>query len=158
MENIYAEDWDLVQDHPGYEWCRMRLARRLGGSMLGASVFLIGPGQKSFPYHVHHANEEMLIVLEGSVSVRTPEGEQEANRGDALIFPRGNDGAHQIINRSEEQARFMMVSTMIEPEISEYPDSGNVGLFAGRAPGASGEGGLQRFVAGDPEVDYFEGK
>jgi uncharacterized cupin superfamily protein len=158
MENIYDDDWDLVQDHPGYQWSRLRLARRLGGRMLGASVYLLGPGQMSFPYHIHHANEEMLIVLEGLVSVRTPEGERQAGRGDALIFPRGPDGAHQVLNRSDQPARFIMISTMVEPEISEYPDSGNIGLFAGRAPGASGEGGLQRFVAGDHEVDYFEGR
>lgn len=155
MENIYANDWDTSEDHPGYEWGRIRLARRLGGEMLGASVYVIGAGQKSFPYHYHHANEEMLIVLEGSVTVRTPEGEQVADRGDALMFPRGPAGAHQVVNHSEEEARFLMMSTMVHPEISEYPDSGNIGLFTEIAPG--GLAGSTRFVDGDAEVDYFRG-
>lgn len=155
MENIYSDDWDATQDHPGYRWNRMRLARRLGGEMLGASIYLIGPGEKSFPYHFHHANEEMLLVLEGEVTVRTPDGEQEAVRGDAIIFKTGPDGAHQVINHTATAARILMMSTMVEPEIAQYPDSGNIGVFAGRAPGASA--GLARFLDGSAEVDYFAG-
>jgi uncharacterized cupin superfamily protein len=121
--------------------------------MLGASIYLIRPGQRSFPYHFHHANEEMLIVLDGTVTVRTPEGDDIAGRGDAMIFPRGPGGAHQVVNHTDEPARILMISTMASPEISEYPDSGNVGLFPDRAPGAPG--GIGRFIDGAAEVDYF---
>ena len=156
MENIYAEDWDMTQEQPGYRWDRLRLARRLGGDMLGASVYLIGPGQKSFPYHFHHANEEMMVVLEGSVTVRTPGGEQIASRGDSLIFPRGGVGAHQLTNHTEGPARVMMISTMVSPEIAEYPDTAKVGVFPGRAPGSpSGE---SRFLDAGAIVDYFDGE
>ncbi len=157
MENVYGTDWDGTQDHPGYEWHRIRLARRLGGEMLGASVYVLGPSQKSFPYHFHHANEEMLIVLEGDVTVRTPDGEHAASAGDSLIFSKGPGGAHQVINDSGSPARILMVSTMVEPEIAEYPDSGNIGVFAGRAPGESGKANLSRFIDGSAVVDYFEG-
>jgi uncharacterized cupin superfamily protein len=157
MENIYAADWDSTQDHPGYEWRRIRLGRRLGAENLGASIYVLEPGQKSFPYHFHHANEEMLIVIDGEVVVRTPNGEQEASSGDAISFLVGESGAHQVVNRSDEPARILMISTMIEPEITEYPDSGNVGVFAGRAPGAAGAG-LKRFLDGSAEADYFEGR
>lgn len=157
MENIYADEWDAVEDHPGYRWKRMRLGRRLGAEMLGASVYLIEPGEKSFPYHFHHANEEMLVVLEGEVTVRTPEGETKARRGDCLSFKRGSAGAHQVINTSADPVRILMLSTMIEPEIAEYPDSGNIGVFAGRAPGAAGRAPLHKFIDGSAEVDYFRG-
>jgi uncharacterized cupin superfamily protein len=157
MENIYSTDWDGTQDHPGYEWHRIRLGRRLGGKMLGASIYVLGPGQRSFPYHLHHANEELLIVLEGAVHVRTPDGEHEAGKGDAIAFRRGPSGAHQVINRSDTQARILMMSTMVEPEIAEYPDSGNVGVFAGRAPGDAVPAALAKFIDGSAEVDYFEG-
>ena len=155
MENVYATDWDAEENQTGFQWTRIRLGRRLGASKLGASVYVLGPGQKSFPYHFHHANEEMLIVLEGEVIVRTPQGEEEASRGDAVSFPTGPVGAHQLINRSEEPARVLMLSTMIEPEIAEYPDSGKVGVFAGRAPGATGPG-MQKFLDGAAIVPYFD--
>ncbi|MEA1902773.1 MAG: cupin domain-containing protein [Actinomycetota bacterium] len=156
MENIYAIDWDGTQEQPGYEWHRIRLARRLDGEMLGGSIYVMGPGQKSFPYHYHHANEEMLIVLEGNVVVRTPEGEEDAGPGDSLIFRKGPSGAHQVINRSDEEARILMMSTMVEPEIAEYPDSGHIGVFAGAPPGAGSRFELSKFVDGSAEVEYFD--
>ena len=155
MENIYATDWDSVEDEPGFEWSRIRLGRRLGAQKLGASVYVLAPGQRSFPYHFHHANEEMLIVLEGEVVVRTPEGRSRAGRGDALSFRADESGAHQVINDSDRPARILMISTMIEPEIAEYPDSGKIGVFAGRAPGAAGDG-LHKFLDGSAEVPYFD--
>lgn len=158
MENVYATDWDAVEDHPGYEWGRIRLGRRLGGDMLGASVYVLGPGQKSFPYHFHHANEEMLIVLTGTVTVRTPGGAHPAGPGDALIFVKGPDGAHQVINDSDEEARILMISTMVEPEIAEYPDSNKIGVFAGRAPGEPGPASLWKYLDGAAEVGYFDGE
>jgi len=158
MENIYANEWDAHEDHPGYEWDRIRLARRLGGELLGASIYVLGPGQKSFPYHLHHANEEMLIVLEGAVTVRTHEGEQTAVRGDTLIFKRGPEGAHQVINASADEARILMISTMVEPDVTEYPDSGKVGVFAGRAPGEPGRATLWKYLDATTELDYFDGE
>lgn len=156
MENIYARDWDGTQEQPGYTWHRIRLVRRLGGELLGGSIYVLAPGQKSFPYHFHHSNEEMLIVLEGDVVVRTPEGEQAAGPGDSLIFVRGPAGAHQVINRSEHQARILMMSTMIEPEIAEYPDSGHIGVFGGVAPGGDPRQSLRKMLDGSAEVNYFD--
>ena len=158
MENVFSDDFDGSEERPGYQWKRIRLGRRLGGELLGASVYLLPRGEKSFPYHLHHANEELLLVLEGEVEVRTPAGVETMGRGDATLFRRGPQGAHQVIGLSNEPARFIMFSTMIEPEIAEYPDSGNLGVFAGRAPGADGDATLWRFVDGSAERDYFEGE
>lgn len=127
----------------------MLLGQRLGGKMLGASVYLLPPGQKSFPYHLHHANEELLIVLEGEVVLRTPAGEHPMSAGDAELFPRGPEGAHQVINLSDSPARFIMFSTLVSPEIAQYPDSGNVGVFGND---------LRAFLDGTAERDYFAGE
>jgi uncharacterized cupin superfamily protein len=135
--NVFGEDWDAEQTQPGFTWKRLRLGRRLGADKLGASVFELPPAQRSFPYHLHHANEELLIVLEGSVSVRGKDGEITLERGESVLFPIGRDGAHQVINRSERPARIIVLSTMIEPDITEFPDTGKVGLFAGAPPGGS---------------------
>ncbi len=155
MENIYSTDWDLSQEQPGYVWDRIRLGHRIGARMLGASVYLIKPGQRSFPYHFHHGNEEMLIVLEGAVTVRTPNGEQVTERGDAMGFLTGPDGAHQLINHTDEDARVLMMSTMVSPEIVQYPDSGKVGVFAEHAPGDSSSG-IRVILDGGAAVDYFD--
>ena len=158
MVNVFADDWDVEQSQPGYTWKRMRAGRRLGGEMLGASVYELPPGQGTWPYHLHHANEELLLVLEGAPTLRSPAGERELSPGDAVIFPRGPAGAHQVRNASGRPARILIVSTMVEPEIGEYPDSGKFGLFAGVAPGGvTDERTLEAFVP-DERVDYFDGE
>jgi uncharacterized cupin superfamily protein len=157
-ENVFADSWDDEETEPGYRSKRMRIGRRLDGELLGASVLEVPPGEATFPYHLHHANEELLLVLAGAPTLRTPAGERELSPGDVALFPRGEDGAHQILNRSTRMARVLIVSTMIEPEISRYPDSEKVGLFIGAAPGApTPEGGLRAFYRLD-EVDYFDGE
>lgn len=156
--NVFADDWDVEQSQPGFTWKRMRLGRRLGGELLGASVYELPPGERTWPYHLHHANEELLLVLEGTPTLRSSEGERELSPGDAMIFRRGPSGAHQVGNHSDRPARILIVSTMVEPEISEYPESGKLGLFAGAAPGrVADDRALEAFVR-DERVDYFEGE
>lgn len=158
MQNVFADDWDQIEDAPGFSWRRMRLGRRLGGELLGGSVYELPPGEKSFPYHFHHANEEMLIVLSGNVVLRSSKGRYEMGAGDAELFPVGADGAHQVVNESGEAARYLMLSTMIDPEIAEYPDSGNIGVFAGQDPRGAAQPRLFKFLDGAAERAYFHGE
>jgi uncharacterized cupin superfamily protein len=156
VPNVFAEDWDVEQNEPGFTWKRMRLAGRLGGEKLGASVYELPPGERSFPYHVHHANEELLVVLEGEVALRREGGEETLGPGDAALFPCGPEGAHQVLNRSERPARFLMVSTMLHPEVLAYPDSEKVGLMVGAPPGKGDQGGLKVFLRRGAEMGYLE--
>lgn len=155
--NVFGDEWDVEQSQPGFSWKRLRLGLRLNAERLGASVYELPPGERTFPYHFHHANEELLVVLEGSVVVRRQDGEETLERGDTALFPAGPPGAHRIQNRSDRPARVLMVSTMVQPEILEYPGTGKVGLMAA-APGRGDEGTLKAFLRRDAEVDYFEGE
>jgi uncharacterized cupin superfamily protein len=157
LENVFADHYDVDQRQPGFSWKRMRLGRRLGAQQLGASVYRLEPGQRSFPFHFHHGNEEMLLVLEGEVGIRTTDGVIGAVPGDAMLFEPGAAGAHQIVNTGHGPARVLVVSGMTSPEVTEFPDSGKVGLFAGHAPGATQAGDLKRFVSCE-DVDYFAGE
>jgi uncharacterized cupin superfamily protein len=121
--NVFADDWDEVHDEHAFAVKRLRPGHRLGSELLGASVYELPPGQRSFPLHFHHANEELLIVLAGTVSVRTADGNRELGGGDALIFPRGPRGVHQVINRSGDTARVLVVSTMRAPDVGVWARS-----------------------------------
>jgi uncharacterized cupin superfamily protein len=156
VTNVFGDEWDSEQSDPGFRWKRMRIGVRLGAEKLGASLYELPPGQRSFPYHLHHANEELLLVLDGSVIVRRGYGEEELREGDTALFPSGPSGAHQIVNRSDRPARLLLVSTMIEPEILEYPDSNKVGLMAGAPPGRGGEAKLKAYLRRDAELGYLE--
>jgi uncharacterized cupin superfamily protein len=133
--NIHHPEWDAETDHAPYRWQRSLIGRRVGAEQLGASLFDVPAGGATFPFHAHHANEELLIVLAGTPTLRTLDGERQLAEGEVVAFPAGRRGAHALTNRTETTVRILIVSTMLAPEINEFPDSGT--LWARSfAPGA----------------------
>jgi uncharacterized cupin superfamily protein len=147
--NVFGDELDQAQEVDGFRWRRARLAPLLGGAELGLSVFELPPGERTFPYHFHHANEEWLLVLAGEPTLREPDGERRLRPGDVVCFPPGPVGAHQLRNDGAEPARLALLATAIVPEVVEYPDSAKVGI---RADGASYN------VLREPELDYWHGE
>ena len=156
MANVFEPDFDSDQERPGFTYRRAKVGRQSGAERIGASVYAIPPGEATFPYHAHTANEEVLIVLAGRPSLRTPAGWRELEPGEVVAFPPGEEGAHQVQNRSGDEARVIVISTMIAPEVTLYPDSGKV-MAATRAPGAVGPGFQESFRRDDAR-DYWEGE
>jgi uncharacterized cupin superfamily protein len=156
MANLFEPDFDADHEGDGFRYRRAKLGLQSGAEKLGASLYEIPPGQATFPYHSHSANEELLIVIEGHPSIRTPSGWRELEGGEVVAFPAGPEGAHQITNRSAKLARVLVVSTMIAPEVNLYPDSDKL-MAATRAPGAAGEGFQEAYRRSDA-TDYWEGE
>jgi uncharacterized cupin superfamily protein len=156
VPNAFDPKFDAGSDRPGFTYRRAKLGRQAGAEQLGASLYEVPPGQATFPFHAHSANEELLVVLEGTPSLRTPSGWRELRPGEVVAFRAGDEGAHQIVNRSQGSMRFLIVSTMIAPEVNLYPDSGKL-MAATRAPGAVGEG-FQEAYRRDQATDYWEGE
>ena len=113
-------------------------------------VYDIDPGDW-LPYHYEYV-EEWLLVLEGSVVVRSPEGEEPADRGDLVRFAVGPAGAHKLTNRGETPARLLMFSSSREPAIAVYPDSDKIGVWV---PGGADNVMVRRE---DGNVDYYDGE
>lgn len=153
MANIKEPDFDEPREHPGYLARRARVGRQCGSVRLGASLWELGAGQAAYPYHFHLAEEELLIVVQGRPSLRTPEGVRDLDEGEVVCFPRGQGGGHQILNASSATVRFLSVSTNGDPDVVLYPDSGKLGAFE-RNPDGSGLGALFRLA---DEVDYYDG-
>jgi uncharacterized cupin superfamily protein len=153
VSTVFGDDWERELEEPGFRIRSSRVAAALGAQLLGASVYEIEPGQRGMPYHVHHANEELLLLLRGSVSVRTPEGEVILKQGDLMVFRRGRAGAHQVVNRSGEVARYLVVSTRVFPEVAEFPDTGKIFVQAG--PGADE---LAMILDSKAEREWLEGE
>ena len=147
--NIFGDDWDNRRDRPGWQWNRMSVGERAGAELIGASLYELEPGQKTFPYHWQYVEEEMLIVLDGEPTLRTSEGERRLVRGDLVVFRRGPDGAHLVRNDTADAVRILMLSTPSQVEIAEYPDSEKIGIFAE---------GLRLLVRRESGVDYFDGE
>ena len=147
------------QDRPPFTFARRNLARYAGGQKLGCSHYELPPGATAFPMHAHTANEEAMFILEGEGVLRLPDGEVAIGAGDYVALPVGPDHAHQLRNEGAAVLRYLCFSTMVEPDIVLYPDSGKVGLFAGSAPGANPKKRtVSKWVMGEPEMDYLEGE
>jgi uncharacterized cupin superfamily protein len=117
--NVFGDDWDELDDWSGGGAKSKRLVER--GPQLGASVYELGPGN-SIAYHFHHGSEELLVVLRGRPTLRTPEGERQLKEGEVVHFPVGPDGAHALRNDNDEPARYIFAGIRVFPEVAEYPD------------------------------------
>ena len=117
---------------PGYELTRAaRVGKAIGATRLGLSVYDLPTGQAICPYHFEWTDEEWLIVLEGTPTLRSPEGERVLGPGDTVCFPAGPEGAHLVRNAGDGVVRVALLSTKNEFGIAEYPDSDKVGVWAG---------------------------
>ena len=154
--NVFTGDFDEHEDREGFRWRGTSVGAVAGSKALGASVYEVPPGEATFPYHFHLANEELLVVLRGRPHLRTPEGWRVLEEGEVVAFPVGERGAHQLANRSDDPVRLLMVSQMRGPDIAVYPDSKKVGARE-HAPG-SGLGGLRINFLTPDAVDYWEGE
>jgi len=156
VTNVFDPEFDSDQDREGFTYRRARIGWQAGTERLGASLYEVPPGQATFPYHWHSANEEMLVVLSGRPSLRSPDGWRELDEGEVVAFRTGEDGAHQIVNRSDVPVRLLVVSEMNAPELSGYPDTGKLGIM-GRPPGARDDPDeVFGFFHAEDEVDYWD--
>ena len=136
------------------------IAAPLGAKLLGYSLAAVPPGKRAYPFHCHHINEEMFFVVKGSGTLRVGDREYPIREGDVIAAPPGGaETAHQIINTSSEELRYLMVSTMIPNEVVEYPDSKKVAVYAGSPPG--GDAAKRSFNYRGrlgPALDYWDGE
>jgi uncharacterized cupin superfamily protein len=131
----------------------------IGARLLGYNITAVPPGMRAFPLHNHHVNEEMFFILSGSGELRVGEERQTLRAGDVIASPPGGpESAHQIINTGKEELRYLAVSTLLTPEIVEYPDSGK---FAVMLREKQPDGSLRVLRHIDREgtgLDYWEGE
>jgi uncharacterized cupin superfamily protein len=150
--NVLSDDCEYVETDPeGYRSALASVGEAVGGKALTVKVYELPSGQSVCPYHYEY-EEEWLLVLDGAVVVRTPDGESELARGEIVCFPAGPVGAHKATNRSEAMARIMMFSNAREPAVAVYPDSDKIGVW----PGNAEDNVMLRRTDGD--VGYWEGE
>ena len=150
MNLLGNEGWveRTIPERPGFRWRRMRIA----GDNLGASLYELPPGERTWPYHYELGNDELLVVVAGRPTLRDPEGERELEPGDCVLFPSGPEGAHQVINRSDEPARVLLVSNFALPRAAVQVDSGKLMIRWGREPDES------LWFRRDDAAGYWEGE
>src|SRR5205085_12098495 len=128
----------------------VRVGPLIGAKELGYSYDVVPPGKRSCPFHSHRSEEEMFFVVRGTGLLRYGNETRRIRAGDLICCPVGGpDTAHQIVNDSDAELRYLSVSTMCAVEVCEYPDSGKIGVFAK---------GMRYMTRAGEGVDYWEGE
>jgi uncharacterized cupin superfamily protein len=144
--NLHTATTELDGDEPdGYLTGGNRFGKSIGASTIGGTIYDLPQGQSICPYHFEYGDEEWLIVLTGSPTVRTPNETTTLDPGDVVCFPAGPEGAHKVTG----PARVLMVSTLNEPSVAVYPDSDKLGVFVGD---------YRLLVGRNSGVDYWLGE
>jgi uncharacterized cupin superfamily protein len=151
--NINQPDFNDVREHPGFRARRAKMGLQGGAVKTGLSYWEVDPGEAAYPYHVHLTEEEIIVVLSGRPSLRTPDGWRDLVEGEVVVFPTGERGAHQIVNKTDETIRFVAFSNSGAPEIVLQVDADKVGAFERPVDG----GGLSMWFRASDAVGYFEG-
>ncbi len=151
-KNVFDAEmkWDGA-DPAGYRSGVAEISKALGVTDLAVRLFEVPPGESLCPYHYEY-EQEWLLVVEGSLILRTPAGEETLAAGDITAFPAGPDGAHKTTNRGEQAARALMFSSAREPAFAVYPDSDKVGVWSGN------DADQVMLHRRDGNVDYYEGE
>lgn len=162
-------DWDEY-DHGHRQFRRKRLASAAGGEELGTSLYELDPGKRTWPRHYHAGNEEAIYVLGGELTLwlgseeaqegsgensDAEETEHVLEPGDYVALPSGPDHAHEMKAHGDETARFLVISTMNEPDLSVLVERDAAMLFAGGAPGNYDDRYISKTVDLDAEVEYW---
>jgi uncharacterized cupin superfamily protein len=137
------------RDDEGHRFRRLFLGEPAGAERTGFAVYELRPGEKAWPYHYELSEEEWLFVIEGELTVRTPDGSSTLRRGDVVCFRVGPEGAHQMWNDSDAPVRFAMPSAGTEGRayVAVRPDSNTVFI----------EGpGFFQIVPLDVSMEYWE--
>jgi uncharacterized cupin superfamily protein len=152
IANVFDAPRASDDDDPaGFEVPYVRIGQLVGGSALGMSVYELAEGQAICPYHYEYPEEEWLLVLEGTPTLRHPGGEDVLAPGDVVCFPTGPEGAHKISNEAAGTALVAMLSTKAKTAVAVYPDSDKIGVW-------SGDGEVKHLFPRSAAVDYWFGE
>lgn len=135
------------------------VSQLLGAQKLGFGVVVLPPGKRAWPYHLHLVNEELFVILEGEGTLRMDGQELPVRAGDLISCPPGQHSAHQLINTSEQELKYLAISTRESPEIVKYPDTQKT-LFSATTVAEDGSEELIRGLYTDstPQAGYWDGE
>jgi len=151
--NLDDVEFDDVEENGIYTSKRGSIGRLIGAKKLGYNLTVVPPGKVQCPFHCHHGEEEMFLVIEGEGELRFGDQRYPIRAHDVIACPQGGpEVAHQIINTGTTTLRYLALSTLAELDASEYPDSQKVSIVGG-APGTRG---LRKMFRAENTVDYYD--
>ena len=135
-----------------------RVSPQIGARQLGYGVVRLQPGKRAWPYHSHHAIEEMFYVISGTGTLRHAGEEYPIRAGDFICSPADPAQPHQIINSSDAELTYIALSNDLTTDVMLYPDSGKYGVWHGDSRDFNAPGNFKVFARKETAVDYWDGE
>jgi uncharacterized cupin superfamily protein len=101
---------------------RYPLGEAGGLTQFGANLMVLQPGSKSSLRHWHETEDEFVMVTQGELVLVQDEGETLMKRGSFAAFKAGDTNGHHFINRTDKEARFLVVGTKVTQDVCTYSD------------------------------------
>lgn len=122
------------------------------GELVGSKHFMFDirkllPGKYSFPYHYHRNAEELMMIISGSLTMRTEEGLKIVNQGEIIFFEIGPAGVHQFYNHTDEECVYLDIRSTHGIDVGVYPDSDKISFTP-----------FTEIFEQSSKVDYFKGE
>lgn len=153
IANLDEVSFDDIEDNGFYTSRRARFSPGLGARQLGYNLTELPPGKAQCPFHNHHGEEEMFLILEGEGVLRFGDKRHPIRPHDVIACPAGGpEVAHQIINTGRVPLRYLAVSNVVGIETCQYPDSDKI-MISVRQPG---QPRLWKMFKAEDTVDYYE--
>jgi uncharacterized cupin superfamily protein len=150
--NLEDVAFDDVEENGRYTSKRGSIGRHIGARKLGYNLTVVPPGKTQCPFHCHHGEEEMFLILDGEGELRFGNERYPIRKHDVIACPQGGpEVAHQIINTGTTTLRYLALSTLSEVDTCQYPDSGKVLIAT-----SQGESGLHKMFRAENTVDYYD--
>jgi uncharacterized cupin superfamily protein len=100
----------------------LKLGDAGGLTQFGANITILEPGGVSSMRHWHTSQDEFVMVTRGEVVLVNDDGETVMAEGDCAAFPAGVENGHHFLNRSDHEARFLVIGTRTPHETAYYSD------------------------------------
>jgi uncharacterized cupin superfamily protein len=151
--NLDEVEFDDIEENGPYTSSRGRISGHIGARKLGYNLTVLPPGKVQCPFHSHHGEEEMFLIIEGEGELRFGDQRYPIRKHDVIACPPGGPAvAHQIINTGKTTMRYLALSTLSEVDACEYPDSRKVSIVTGQR----GDSGLRKMFRAETTVDYYD--
>lgn len=151
--NLEEVELDDVEENGFYTSKRGQISDHIGARKLGYNLTVLPPGSAQCPFHNHHGSEEMFLILEGEGELRFGDKRYPIRKHDVIACPPGGaEVAHQIINTGTTTMRYLALSTLVDVEACEYPDSQKVLIVTRNRE----ERGLRKMFRAENTVDYYD--
>jgi len=120
--------WDGYEHGQSFGSRYQQLGEYGGSKHIGVCMEELAPGKQACPNHYHHLEEEQMMLLEGSLTLRLGEQTYLMTAGSYVVFPAGQKAGHSLYNHTDAPCRYLLIGERNPHDVIVYPDGNRVSV------------------------------